>query len=351
MLDRTKYIFFSNGQKGGVATFINDHMNYLSQTKKDLLLIDDNPKQTYENLNKKINLNKFKKNKKKLDKILNTGNKKKILFITNYAFLIWYYFILKNFRKKKNQIILTIHSGLLTLNLRTYLAGLLFSMIYQNTDYLFFGSKSAKDWWKKKYPWMKIENSLVFHNGIKIRKKQKLRKLGKKINIAFAANLENENNPIFFLDICKIILKKKKNIIFNVFGDGSLFYNLKKKYAEKNIIFHGWIKKSIIFKKSDLLIITSKVNNFPYAALEAKSHGIPVVSCSKGDIDKIIKNGKDGFVKHTNKPEIMIALINKILKNYKFFSRNSYLRSFKFEVNKACEKFWRRIKIENNNFR
>ena len=101
MLDRTKYIFFSNGQKGGVATFINDHMNYLSKTKKDLLLIDDNPKQTYENLNKKINLNKFKKNKKKLDKILNTGNKKKILFITNYAFLIWYYFILKNFRKKK----------------------------------------------------------------------------------------------------------------------------------------------------------------------------------------------------------------------------------------------------------
>ena len=66
MLDRTKYIFFSNGQKGGVATFINDHMNYLSQTKKDLLLIDDNPKQNYENLNKKINLNKFKKNKKKI---------------------------------------------------------------------------------------------------------------------------------------------------------------------------------------------------------------------------------------------------------------------------------------------
>ena len=101
MIDRTQYIFFSNGQKGCLATFINDHMNYLSQTKKDLLLIDDNPKQTYKNLNKKINFYKFDKNKKKLDKILNTGSKSKILFITNYAFLIWYYFILKNFRKKK----------------------------------------------------------------------------------------------------------------------------------------------------------------------------------------------------------------------------------------------------------
>ena len=65
---------------------------------------------------------------------------------------------------------------------------------------------------------MKIENCPVFHNGIKIRKKQKLRKLGKKINIAFAANLENENNPIFFLDICTMILKKRKNIVFNVFS-------------------------------------------------------------------------------------------------------------------------------------
>jgi len=350
MIDRTQYIFLSNGQKGGVATFIKDHINYLSKTKKDLLLIDNNPKKTYENLNKKINLYKFDKNKKKLDKILNTGNKKKILFITNYAFLIWYYFILKNFRKRKNKIVLTIHSGLLTLKLKNYLAGLLFSMIYQNTDYLFFGSKSAKDWWKKKYPWMKIQNCEVFHNGIKIRKKQSIRKLGKKINISFAANLEIENNPIFFLDICTMILKMKKNIVFNIFGMGSFFHKLKK-CEEKNIIFHGWTKKNIIFKKTDLLVITSKVNNFPYAALEAKSYGIPVVSCSKGDIDKIIKNGKDGFVKHTNKPEIMIALIDKILKNYEFFSKNSYLRSFKFEVNKSCEKFWRKIKIENNNFR
>ena len=27
MIDRTEYIFFSNGQRGGLATFLNDHMN------------------------------------------------------------------------------------------------------------------------------------------------------------------------------------------------------------------------------------------------------------------------------------------------------------------------------------
>ena len=71
----------------------------------------------------------------------------------------------------------------------------------------------------------------------------------------------------------------------------------------------------------------------------------------KSQTDKIIKNGKDGFIKYTSKPETMIVLINKILRNYEFFSRNSYLRSFKFDVNRACEKLWKRIEIENNNFR
>tara|TARA_B100000787_G_C16189105_1_gene296371 strand:- start:817 stop:1860 length:1044 start_codon:yes stop_codon:yes gene_type:complete len=344
-------IFLSNGQKGGVATFIQDHINYVSKTNKDILLIDNDPKKTYDNFNKKIKLYKIIKNKKKLNKILNKDKKKKLLFITNYAFLIRYFFILRNFRNKNNQIVLTIHSGLLTLNLRTYIAGLFFSLMYKNVDFLIFGSNSAKDWWKIKYPWMKIENCPVFQNGIKIKKTIKTKKKGKKINITFAANLENENNPIFFLDIANKILKTKKNMIFNIFGEGSLFLHLQKTYIHKSIVFHGWAKKSEIFKKTDLLLITGMVNNFPYAALEAKSYGIPVISCSKGDIDKIIENGKDGFIKYTNKPETMITLIYKILENYKFFSHNSYLRSFKFDINKACEKFWRKIKVENNNHR
>ena len=146
--DKKQYIFFSNSQRGGVATFIKDHINYLSKTSKNILLIDDNSSKVYDQLNKNISLYKINKNKKKLNQILNDGKKNKLLFITNYAFLIRYFSILKNFRNVKNQIVLTIHSGLLALNLRTYIAGLFFSLIYKNVDFLFFGSNSAKNWWK-----------------------------------------------------------------------------------------------------------------------------------------------------------------------------------------------------------
>ena len=57
----------------------------------------------------------------------------------------------------------------------------------------------------------------------------------------------------------------------------------------------GVISKTI-YNKTDLIIITSRVNNYPCVALEAKAAGIPVISTSKGDIGKIILNNNDGFL-------------------------------------------------------
>jgi glycosyltransferase involved in cell wall biosynthesis len=349
MQDKTEYIFLSNGYRGGASTFIRDHINFLARNNKNTSLIDSHPKKTYDQLNKNVLIYKIG-DRKKINKILNKGLNKKFLFITNYAFLIKYYFLFKNFRKNNNKIVLTIHSGLEQLNLKNYFAAFFFSLIYQNIDYLFFGSNSAKNWWLNKYPWMKIKNCNIFYNGIKPNKIIQ-KKIGNKINIAFAGRLEKEHNPYFFLDIAKKVLKDKKNIFFNIYGDGTLLKILKKKYKSKGIIFHGWVKKDKIFKRTDLLMITSPVHNYPYVALEAKSYGIPVISCSKGDISKIIKNGKDGFIRHTDNIGIMIKLVNKILENYKYFSHNSYLRSFKFDINDSCKKFWRKIKIENYNLR
>ena len=103
----------------------------------------------------------------------------------------------------------------------------------------------------------------------------------------------------------------------------------------------GW--KGKIYKNSDIIIITSKVNNFPYVALEAKSYGIPVISSSKGDIKKIIKNDFDGYIHYTNSSKVIIDLINRISKKYSKFSKNSVQRSKLFEINKACKKFWNNI--------
>ena len=350
MENKTKYIFISNGYKGGNITFLEDHIEYLAKLKKKIILIDDNPNTTYEKIPKSVQVKKIKTNKftfetkRKLSSVFFKGKEKKILFISNFAFLIKYYSLIRQFKKKNYKIILTIHSGILNLSIKTYIAGLVFSFLYENTDYLFFGSYSAKNWWLKKYPWMKINNCLVHYNGVKINPKQKIKNIGSKINIAFAGRLEKENNPELFIKIAEKYIKYKKEAIFHIFGDGSLFNYLKKNKNKKRIVFHGWTKKNKIYKLSDIILITSPVNNFPYVALEAKSFGIPVITCSKGDIKKIIKNGVDGFIKYTNSINIIIKLINKVESKYKFFSKNSLKRSENFDKINLCKKFWKSIK-------
>ena len=61
-----------------------------------------------------------------------------------------FYSFFKSLDKEKVKIILTLHSGILNLNLKRYIAGLIFSFIYKNVDYLFldlvpqnFGGKNV----------------------------------------------------------------------------------------------------------------------------------------------------------------------------------------------------------------
>ena len=122
-----------------------------------------------------------------------------------------------------------------------------------------------------------------------------------------------------------------------------MYNHLKNISKHDKIKFYGWKNKNDIYKNSDIIIITGKTNNFPYVALEAKSYGIPVISCSRGDIKKIIKSNFDGFINHTNSSKTIINLINLISKKYSKFSKNSFLRSKLFEINSACKKFWNNI--------
>ena len=348
-MNKTEYIFLSNGYVGGASRFIYDHLCYLAKRKKKTILIDDNPYKTYLRIPhntqvKKIEINKFKTDsKKKLSNLFLDDKIKKIIFLTNYAFLIKYYFLINNLKNRNIKIILTIHSGLFNLSFKKYIAGLMFSLIYKKIDYLYFGSNSAKQWWLKFYPWMDIKKNLVHFNGVELQKKIEIKKKSNDLSISFVGRLEKENNPEFFIDIAHDYLKKEKKVKFNVYGEGTMYNHLKNITRSNKIKFYGWKEKKSIYKNTDIIIITSKINNFPYVALEAKSYGIPVISCSKGDVKKIIKNDFDGYIIYTNSSKKIINLIKKIWKNYSKFSNNSILRSKLFEINEACKKFWRNI--------
>jgi len=348
-MKKKEYIFLSTGYSGGASQFIYDHINYLSKMKKRTILVDDEPFKTYPKIPKKTYIKKIKINKfsftsnKKLKKLISNIKSDKIVFLTNYAFLLRYFSLVNKLKREKIKIVLTIHSGLLDLTIKKYLAGFIFSFLYKKIDYLYFGSNSAKKWWVRFYPWMDIKKNLVHFNGVELQNKLKLKKKSKKLSISFVGRLEKENNPEFFLKIANDYLKDFNNAIFNIYGLGTMYNRLRNISKYKEIKFNGWKDKRQIYTNSDIIIITSKINNFPYVALEAKSYGIPVISCSKGDIKRIIKNNFDGYINYTNSSKKIINFIKKIKKNYSKFSRNSIQRSKLFEINMACKKFWKKI--------
>ena len=128
-MNKIEYIFLSNGYVGGASRLIYKKIFYFSKKNKKIILIDDNPYKTYSRIPdnvrvKKIEINKFKtKSEKKLNKLFFNDNIKKINFLTNYAFLIKYFSLINKIKNKKVKIIFTIHSGLLNLSFKTYIAG------------------------------------------------------------------------------------------------------------------------------------------------------------------------------------------------------------------------------------
>ena len=108
------------------------------------------------------------------------------------------------------------------------------------------------------------------------------------------------------------------------------------------INFYGWISnKKEIYQNIDILLITSPIESLSFVTLEAKSYGIPTVTCSKGGIREVIKNGYDGIYLNSDEPEEILNALLKCRKDYKKFSRNSYNLSKKFDENKNLDEFWK----------
>ena len=343
--------FLSDGYRGGATTFLEQNIIYNLKKKRNVVLFDKNSKITFPNLKKSkylkiYNLDIFKEYSKIQLIVKKMHTSKKIFFFTNFAILVYYFFFFKNFKKNSIKLVLSLHSGIFKYNIKTILGLGLFSLFLLKLNNIIFGSYSSKNWWLKIIPWMRIIKHKVIFNGIELQKKKE--RLNKFFKISFIGRLENENDPELFLKLC-LLNQNTKNMKFNVFGDGSLKEKFKNKF--KKVKFWGWTNQKKIYLNTDITVITSPLNNFPYAALESNSYGIPVITAAQGDIRKIVKNNYSGYILNERTAENFDIFLKKVIKNYAKLSKNSFNNAKKFEVNKSCKKIWRFLKIENNNIR
>ena len=327
---KNSIVFISNAF-GGIKTFQDTLIKFIIKKEIECTLIDG---KKFRNCKKK-ELKFYKINV--LREILNTfkllqrikkknKNKKTIFIFSNPIIFIIYFLYIKLFFDNK-KIFFFAHSHLTKKNIFLYLCTFLCGIFFLYTNKIFYVSKFTKKYWIKRYYFPKFARNLLQYNSVELKKKIN-KSNNVKFRVGFVGRAEIEKGLNKFLEIAH---ENKNNFIFNIFSSNKINLNKNQKKYVKSFLNKD---ASIIYKNIDLLLVTSPTENCPFSVLEAKSYSIPtLVYLTKGGINELIKNNYDGIIISSKNKLKTTDFINKIKFNYKFFSRNAYISSKKYNAN------------------
>ena len=124
------------------------------------------------------------------------------------------------------------------------------------------------------------------------------------------------------------ILRKNRNVTYDILGDGPLYNRLSSLIAEQNVSgkinLLGWKDRDEVLELlegSDLLIAPSvtaargDMEGIPMVIMEAMSMGVPVISTRHSGIPELIKNGETGILVPERDVEIMCDKIELLINN------------------------------------
>jgi glycosyltransferase involved in cell wall biosynthesis len=140
-----------------------------------------------------------------------------------------------------------------------------------------------------------------------------------KIYVVNVANYYHEcKNQQLICDIAEN--KEFSNVHFYLIGEGPLLSEIKKKCNSSNVSFLGWLDQPDVLsflKLSNIFILSSTLENYPYSILEAGLCKKICVCSNVGGVNEIIKNGYNGYLFNPNNEKELVEILIKIISNYK----------------------------------
>lgn len=111
-------------------------------------------------------------------------------------------------------------------------------------------------------------------------------------HVAFVGRLSHEKGPDIYLRLARCFPEES----FHVYGTGPLEEQLKDD-APNNVYFYGQQNDmSVVWPDIGLLLMPSRFEGLPMAALEAMGRGIPVMAFNVGALSTLISNNKNGWL-------------------------------------------------------
>jgi len=195
--------------------------------------------------------------------------------------------------------------------------------------------KGLKNNISKKEKYTVIRSGIDFKLFDKIMPNENIKKelLIKKddIIITMIACFKPQKNPIEFIEIANILIKKFKNLKFILIGDGILKNKILNKINEYNIkdnfILAGWkLNIKDYLSITNIFCLTSLWEGLPRAILEAYACKIPVIASSVDGSKEAVINGETGFLYKPYHINDAVKFFEKLIlnKNRKQLGINGY---------------------------
>lgn len=127
--------------------------------------------------------------------------------------------------------------------------------------------------------------------------------------IGFVGRLSHEKGPDRFCDL----IESLGDVDAVIYGDGPMAKALRERYG-RSIRFVGAVPDMAPhWPDIDLLVMPSREEGLPLAALEAMVRGIPVLATDVGDLPRVIRHGETGWIVPRDRTARMAEVIRTFL--------------------------------------
>jgi len=109
--------------------------------------------------------------------------------------------------------------------------------------------------------------------------------------VAFVGRLSEEKGPDLFCDLAARLASPDET--WTIYGDGPMRAGLEGAYG-RQVTFRGMVTNmNAEWERIGVLVMTSRAEGLPYAALEALAHGVPVLAHAVGGLPDLLAGRAD----------------------------------------------------------
>jgi glycosyltransferase involved in cell wall biosynthesis len=263
-----------------------------------------------------------------------------VISLCNPGVLIRYYPWLIRQRRRGRRVVITMHSGMLTMTTRRYLLEWAASLAILGLADVTYVSWFTRRYWENRYPWTRLARARVVPNGVDIPLQLPVKQRKINLQVGFIGRLSSEKDPRLYCQVARLAQTAGLPFEFCLAGDGPLRLSLEQEFGSALIWLPPLTIVSNVYSSIDLLMMTSPVENCPYVLLEAKSNGVPVVAASVGGIPEIVVSGVDGCLTAIRSPDALLAALVEAGRSHEELVKGCLENRSRYDVKHQCHVTW-----------